>query len=331
MKNTDYYLLPVKKMLLSLILCISLSACGGLEDKSVTEPLTKEQQQKLIAKDLDYILVCGMVKYVEDEGIFLSPEVRKNLKPLSYRRLKDFISKWTDEENRKKTKAKYESQWDDMFDSNIPKVDAISDHWLEFLEDYKPENYLKVELVDIIDKSEVFVGYVQVKLRLTPLKGTISDVNLLYGLEGSMMGRNSLSHSESFSSPIVEQASMHFYYVYDIDASKVNSLPIEELLKEYPFETRIESFVADGRTIDYLDGYFKVPDCVRSFWSKGPVKGKDWKSDYEREECYEKVMRELVDTTMTSKFSYVQDNMRKEAYEDDELAATFYYQLTDNH
>lgn len=308
------------------VMCLCMAACGGLEDKSIIEPLSLEQRQELMAKDFNYALVFSLIDMVEKDQSHLTSAEKKSYSKLTYRRMKDFLSKWSIGSNLDDKREQYKQEWMKIFDSYTEKVDSISDYWKNFMEAYEPDTYVKVELVEITDMTDVFFGYVTVNLRLVPLKGgNISDVQACFGLDGSMMGRNGLTYKEPFSSPIVGSAGMKFNYAFDIDASKVKNLPLEELLKEYPFKSRIESLKVNGKDIDFNEGYYKVPSCIRTLWQKAPAKGKEWQSDSDKKFCYETVITELIDSTMVSQVDYVHENIRKDAYEDDNLAALYYY------
>jgi len=311
---------------LTFCLGILLSSCNSLEDKPITEPLSLEERQQLVEKDIDYMFVFGVIDVMEKYRSPITSSEKKSMSELSYRRLKEFMSKWTLGDDVDAKKAEYEKEWKSMYESYCVKVDSINDYWLEYIQAYKPENYLKIELVEIIDKTDVFLGYVKVRLRLIPLKGSISDVEAYFGLDG-MMGRNPIKVSESFSSPITMESWMSFNQAFNIDASKVNDLPIGELIKIYPLKTNITELSCDGKAIEYTDGYFKIPSCIRDMWSVAPAKGKEWDKEYEKESNYLRVIKDLIDANMPSEYDYVNDRTKKQAYDYDKLAATFYYEI----
>ena len=197
----------------------------------------------------------------------------------------------------------------------------------QFLEDYQTNNYLRIELVDILDKTDVFLGDVKVRLRLIPLRGEVDKVEAYYGLQGSMMGRNQLTVDKPFSSPIEVDNKMSFNYAFDIDASKVNDLPVKELLAEYDFKTNITQLTVKGRAIDYINGYNQVPDCVREMWRYRMEHEDEWEGSYFKESSYNRVAKELIDLSMPVKDDYVKDCIKKDAYNEDKLAATFFYEI----
>ena len=99
---------------------------------------------------------------------------------LSYKRLKDFLSVCLNTTELDKQEERYGAEWERKYGSVNAKVDSIDHHWQHFLEDYQTDNYLKIELVDILDKSNVFLGYVKVRLRLIPLKGKVDKVEAYF-------------------------------------------------------------------------------------------------------------------------------------------------------
>ena len=311
----------------ALVLNISLTSCSSLEDKPITEPLSMDERNQLIAKDVNYAFVFGILDYVEQHrNVPLTSSEKKTMSGLSYKRLNKFMSEWQSGDKKKEIEEKYEKEWNRKYDAYCNKVDSINDYWLDYIKTFNPENYVKIELVDILDKTDVFLGYVKVLLRLTPLKGSVSNVEAYFGFDG-MMGRNPLNVTESFSSPITKEAWMNFNYAFDTDASKVNELPVDKLLEIYPFKTNITGVASNGKVIEYTDGYFKIPRSVRSMWEKAPARGKEWKDESEKKSKYMGVITELIDPDMEYEIDYVHERFKRDAYEDDSLAASFYYQI----
>lgn len=311
------------------VICLglTLTSCNSLEDKPITEPLSIEERNQLLAQDINYTFVFGVLDFLEKyRSTPLTSSEKKTMSELSYKRVNKFMSKWQSGDERKAKEAQYEKEWQAIYDSNCVKVDSINEYWRDYIKAYNPENYVKIELEEIIDKTDVIMGYVKVRLRLTPLKGSVSDLEAYFGLDG-MMGRNPLKVSESFSSPITKEAWMAFNQTFDIDASKVRDLPVSELLEIYPFKTNVTGLSSNGKVIEYTDGYFKIPSCVRDMWSVEPAKGKEWKSETEKYSNYMRVIEELVDPNMESEYGYVHNRIKRDAYEDDSLAASFYYQI----
>ena len=116
-----------------------------------------------------------------------------------------------------------------------------------------------------------------------------------------MMGRNQLTVDKPFSSPIEVDNSMSFNYAFDIKASKVNDLPIKELLDEYGLKTNITQLTVNGHKIDYIDGYNQVPDCVREMWKYRMKYENEWEGSYSKESSYNRIAKELINPSMPAK------------------------------
>lgn len=303
-----------------------LASCGN-ENKSISEPLSSDERNELINKDIEYGMVFYMMDAFWKYHSSVTASEKATMDGLSYKRLKDFLSVWGNSTEVDKRKKPYEAEWDSKYGSMHAKVDSIDNHWKHFLEDYQAGNYLKIELVDIVDKTNVFLGYVKVRLRLIPLKGRVDKVEAYYGLQGSMMGRNQLTVDKPFSTPIEVDNSMNFNYVFDIEASKVNDLSVKDLLAEYELESNITQLTVEGRSIDYIDGYNRVPDSVREMWRYRMKHEDEWEGSYYKEASYNRIAKELIDPSMPAKDDYVKDCIKKDAYNEDQLAATFYYEI----
>lgn len=318
-------------MLTACALCLSLAACGP-ENKPITEPLSMEERQKLVKKDADYATVFSTLDVLEKFRTPLTASEKKTLEDLSYKRLKDFLAVWDGSKELDQKKAHYAGEWEKKYGFYRAKVDSIDNHWKQFMEGYKTKNYLKIELVDIVDKTDVFLGYVKVRLRFTPLKGRVDKVKAHFGLllktdkYGGMMERNKITVDTPFSSSVTQDDWMSFNYAFDIDADKVKNLPVNELLEEYDFRTNVTQLVVDGRFIDYIEGYSQVPDCVCTLWKDRTAK-EDWEESFSKELDYTCIFQKLIDPSMPAKDDYVRNRIKEDAYRDDKLAATFYYEI----
>lgn len=325
--KTDKRILSTCRIVLALgIWSLVMTSCGN-ENKSISEPLSLDERNELIKKDIEYGMVFSMLDALEKRHSPLTASEKATMDDLSYKRLKDFLSVCLNTTELDQQEERYGAEWEKEYGSVNAKVDSIDHHWQHFLEDYQTDNYLKIELVDILDKSNVFLGYVKVRLRLIPLKGKVDKVEAYYGLQGSMMGRNQLTVDKPFSSPIEVDNSMSFNYAFDIKASKVNDLPIKELLDEYGLKTNITQLTVNGRKIDYIDGYNQAPDCVREMWKYRMKYENEWEGSYFKESSYNRIAKELINPSMPTKDDYVKECIRKDAYNEDELAATFYYEI----
>lgn len=312
----------MKKLTFGLAIVLTLSACGP-ENKSITEPLSMEEREELTGRGDGYSITFTALERTRT----LTASEKKTMEGLTYKRLNDFLNEGIQELGKKG--ATYGDEWEKMYGSYRAKVDSIDRHWTQFMEGYQTTNYLKIELEDIVDKTDVFLGYVKVRLRLTPLKGRVDKVSATFGLllkddqYGSIMSRNRLEVDQPFSSSVTTDASMTFNSAFDISARKVDDLPVSELLNEYDFRTNIIQLEVEGRTVSYFDGYNQVPDCVCTLWKKRA----DTDNGHVSDRWYANVYKELIDPSMPDKDDYIGERIREDAYKDDELAATFYYEI----
>ena len=315
-----------KNLIALALCCFCLSSCGGLENKPITEPLSLDERQELAMKDFKYVEVFALIDYVENNKSITSSDT-KTMSKLTYRQLNNFLSKWVDRNNIQSKIDAYEEEWTKQFEAYIPKVDSINDEWLAFMKAHNPETYLKLELVDITDKTDIVWGIVKAKIRLTPISGTLSNLNAYFGLDESMLNRNHLMVNETFSDPITREVDMKFNHIYDIDMDKISNLPIDELLKEYSFTTRIDRLTVDGKDINPAEAYFQIPSPITDMWKKAPGKGKEWKDKDDKEFHYWRIITQLIDPSMPSKLDYINTKIIQDAYNDDNVAAGFYYDI----
>lgn len=307
------------------ILLMFLSACSSLEDKSITEPLSVKECDELIKKDYNYNKVFDLLDKLAKDGVpFTSSEIR-TMESISYGHLKNFLKEWDDYDKITLKKEMYHKEWEAKYPLFREKVDSIDKYWKQSLEDFNPGNYVKIELTDIIDKTNVYLGSVKVKLRFTPLKGKIDGVTANFGLfpkgerNSLMMERNEVIINTPLASPMEYEDWLNFNSAFDISAEKVKTLPISQLLEEYDFATTIDEVIINGKAVYFQQGYFQVPVSVRDLWN---TKAKD--------AAYYNVYKELVDSTIIFDIDYVNKRILDDAYVFDKQAATFFYEIYRN-
>lgn len=324
----------MKAILMACLLagCTMLTGCSNA-GKSVLEPLTQQERQKLVEKDEMYAKVFRLVDSQEKEELTASD--RKTLEGLTYRQLKDFVARWKrTSEHRKAREAALTGEWEQHYGHYYTQVDSIDRHWKQALEEVIPSSWLKVEWVDITDRSEAVLGYIKVALRLTPLKGTVDSAKLYYGLtlQGhkpfytyfETTGRNCMEVKKPFSSPIVCETWMNFNTI-DLDTRKVGSMSAAELQQIYAFDFNITRLVCNGEPVSYIKVYNEVPFSVRSMWKERSDCDEEMWRDISKDIYYASIVHELIDSTMPYKKDYVRDAVRREASEDDEVATMYFY------
>lgn len=161
--KTDKGILSTYRIVLVLgVWSLVMTSCGN-ENKSISEPLSLDERNELIKKDIEYGMIFSMLDALEKRHSPLTASEKATMDDLSYKRLKDFLSVCLNSTELDKQEERYGAEWERKYGSVNAKVDSIDHHWQHFLEDYQTDNYLKIELVDILDKSNVFLGYVKVR------------------------------------------------------------------------------------------------------------------------------------------------------------------------
>lgn len=318
-------------MVCLLLGCIMLTSCSNAS-KSVLEPLTQQEREKLIDEDEHYARVFSLIDWQEKEELTASD--RKTLEGLTYGQLKDFVSRWrvTSEYREMREKA-LAQEWEQMYAHYYAKVDSIDLHWKQVLEEKIPSSWVKVEWIDMTDKSEVVLGHVKIALRLTPLKGPVDRIQLYYGLTPKghtpfytyfeTTGRNCIEVNQSFSSPIVCEGWMSFNTI-DLDARKVGGMSVAEVQQMYAFDFNITSLVCGGKSVSYAETYGEVPFSVRNMWKNRDDCEEDMWKNTSKDIYYASIVNELIDPAMPYKGDYVRECVRREASKDNEVAARYF-------
>ena len=112
--KADNGILSTCRLILVLSIWGLLMTSCGIENKSISEPLSVDERNELIKKDIEYIQVFCLLDALEKRPSPLTSSEKATMEDLSYRRLKDYLSVWANSTELDKLKQRYEAEWDNF-------------------------------------------------------------------------------------------------------------------------------------------------------------------------------------------------------------------------
>lgn len=314
------------KLLTPILCAVLLGSCSSPAQRPVTEPIPLDEMNLLLKDKPDYGPVLMLAEKFRTQAGTLEM-ARAN--DLTYKALHDFYKSYTNSELHNRLGIQATREWTERFGAAYDRTDSIIDRWKAFLDENKPDSYVRVELQSILP-AESSYGSAGVVLRVTPLKGPVDRVEGSFGLfkhgqrhyfgdVGPARG-NTFSFTGGLSAPATCRTTMG-YSIWDIHDGDIPytmypdrpGLPLSELLEKYDFDYTVTTLVREGRQIRFADIYGQIPSPVRNYWQE---KDKETYDEYLRGE----IVRNLVDSAFTDRSDYVRNYVTDYFRKQDELA-----------
>lgn len=296
----------------------------------ITEELSFDQINKLVGKDPAYQTV---IMFAESFRQHASTLEMAKASELSYDRLYKFMDSYYDADVRYRLRTEAEKQWTDQgYAAQYTQADSLIRYWQQYLDEHKPDSYVKVELAAILP-AESRYGTANVLLDITPLKGPVDKVEGSFGIfvkdspvvfgDFSPARHNQFTLENGLRSRVRIEGWMN-YSIWGITDGDIAynmypdrpGLSIRELLEKYTFDYSVTTLVKDGQPIRYADVYQAVPGTIRNYWS-----AKEEDRIEQEEHYYSEIIRELVDPAFISRSDFTEDSMERYYRDLDPLAA----------
>ncbi len=234
-----------------LLFVLGLASCNSPLKKSVIEPLEIKDLKDIIEKDTLFEFTYKAIQEIRDAK--LTDDVEKaKWSDMTYNRVHKMVQLYSDTLVQSKYTVKIKSDWNSEYGLYLPKADSISNYWKKYKEERSLDNFVKVDLFDIKteDNRFTYVGF-----KITPLLGPIDklDIDYVFIKKGN---KKNLSEYDKFT--ITNERSMSYRIHDKVPESKImwkldyrnddilKNKILEEVLKEYNFEFRLNSITKNG-------------------------------------------------------------------------------------
>lgn len=305
-----------KRLVLYIIALLLFVGCSSPLEKSVLEPLTSKELDKVAGKDISFLATYSIV-----EGKWNSistPQDSAQWRKLTYSRLHNYINTIKDEELNSPLFSNLKSRWQNEYNANIVKADSIADYWTNYLNENNPDSLVSLayrgsesEMVRNIKKE--IDTLIKAKIAIRSLKFPLDSISVVY---------NFSKPDSTLTENLPITAGLNFIEynrrVYDSITVKVfpNVIPAgKQLLMQNDtaiiFEYAVSSVYADGvcYNVDTLKS--NVPESVLKL-----IESKD---DFYKEQ----IIREFINTSHISQGAYLKLNAEDFYSSIDSLAFRF--------
>lgn len=292
------------------VLTFVLLACGGPLNKSVTEPLTLEEVEKIVKKYDDF-------KGEYEHEIF--PKINKmmdnSLEKQKYEKLTygDYME-FRELYYHNDWKERFSREWEQRFDEEKltrqldSMVDSIIGYWDNYMIENAPSTYVSIELIEIV-KSVSGSGSrkhldVSARLKVVPLRGKIDKMSVSYVLFrtdktdhktyniAEHLGEGKIEIENPFDMPIIVDSKLRIsnnwissWYDYVCDT------PADVLKKKCKLYPNSPNLMVGGENIEMMALYDKRPSYVYEYKeAKGDTSSLSYKSSREKfiKKCIDK-------------------------------------------
>ena len=252
---------------LIIIAVFGLTSCSSISNKSVSEKMSTAELSAAIKSDTAFSAFYENIRKSVDE---MSDIKKAKYNDVTYRRLFKYYKFITDSMYWEPLNEKWEKEWATKFTVYISKADSALNYWRNYLEERSLDKYVKIELSQISKEYyEYFGGIKEVNLgfRLTPLQGTIEQVQFTYGYKPKINGDNKYyeKHNCISISPFSLPTTRYWEVGYS-DRDNFDGKTVETFLRDYNLYVEITSIRKDGVNISVDDISIpkKISECFEN-------------------------------------------------------------------
>lgn len=201
---------------------ILLVGCQSPLEKSVFEPLTTKQLDKVAKKDKSFLATYSIVE--EKWNYITSPADSARWRGVTYSRLHNYLHTTKSAELNSPLFDKLRSDWEISYIQSNIAVDSIVSYWKNYLSVNSPDSLVSVtfagvELDKFRNQKKEIDTLVKVKVKIRPLKMAVDSLSLLYGFS-------------------LDSSDVHYYFPFN---GKLNFIKYKRtisdstIIKVYPY------------------------------------------------------------------------------------------------
>ena len=309
--------MKVRKIFQILLMAFLLGCTSPLE-KSVLEPLTSKELDKVAGKDISFLATYSIVE--EKSNYIHTPEDSSRWRGVTYLKLHNYLKIIESAELNYPLFAQLREKWEKLYDNYNVQVDTILHTWKNYIKENTPDSLLKVffegvEIERIRNINKQIDTLLKAKIKLKALSFPIDSVSLTYCF---------LPYDDSACINNI----MHKRRVNDSTIIKVfpNLVPqLKTALSSNDtslfFSYGINSVFSHGKcyNIDTLKSI--IPKSVLQF-----IIAEENSSDtqiFDERHFREKIIREMVDPAFMSQSAYIKVNAEDYYREIDSLVFSY--------
>lgn len=318
----------LNRYIIVIVFALALSACSQPLEKSVIEPLTSKELDKVVRKDKSFLTTYSIVEGMSNNIHTSADSARWIL--LSYSRLHDYLKTTEGVQLNTSLVSKLREEWENMYNDYVVDADSLINYWRDYLFVNSYDSLVNItfngiEIERFKNKNNEIDTLLKVMIKFIPLKFSIDSISANY----TFVSSKDTLHSEHPDSAITVN-------MLNIQKKISDSL----LIKVYPelskhiktkliakdsnvvFNYNVLSLYSNGKSYNPDDLIDDMPKSVQAYFiassnddKYGPV--------FDETFYIENIIRELVNPSFISQTAYIKVNSERFYKEIDSLAFNF--------
>lgn len=313
---------------------LAIPSCSGPIDKSVTEPLTREEILSIAEKHPVFESLYNH-EVIQKSGQMQNDFQKERWKNLTYARLLKFQEYLFDIDYQASLRSKITAEWEKKYKQYIPKADSAAAYWTKYLEENALETYASIELLSI-DKiyttpvwgGEPYFSRLEFVLKVVPLRGRIEELDANYDLFekdekphfSSLFSQyNSVGISEPFSSSVIVKKIPTLknsieQFVIDSD--------LEKIRQRYNFAFCVNSLVLEGKKLYSGMIWQDIPRSIAEYMR---ALRNDQSKEYQIESARTSLIQNCIEKEYVDEATYLNNEKTRIYKEYDALAYEYMF------
>lgn len=295
---------------------IVLIGCTSPLEKSVMEPLTSKELDKIAGKDNSFLATYSIVEGKWNNTFNSQDSAR--WKDLTYGRLHSYIARVEKETTDSPLIASLRTEWENQYNKNAAQADSMATLWNEYLTSNDPDSLVSVsylgsesEMIRNIKKEidTLIKARIMIKAHLFPID-SVSMVYIISRPDSASVGLELLTSGLNFIN--------YNRKIYDSITVKVfpnlvphGKLPVLQNDTSLIFEYVLHSVYSDGKCYNTDSLKAEVPQTILEMLENNTSYNKD------------KVIKEFINPGHLSLGAYLKHNAEEYFCNIDSLAFRF--------
>lgn len=277
---------------------ILLTGCQSPLEKSVLEPLTSKQLDKVAKEDNSFLATYSIVE--EKWNYITTPADSARWRGVTYARLHNYLNTIKSAEINSPLFKKLRTDWENSYAQSNNEVDSIVAHWKNYLSTNSPDSLVSVqfcgvELEKFRNNKKEIDTLVKIKLKIKSNKFSLDSISFKYGFSSDSL--SALNYSRKISDSLITKV-----YPFLSAESKQALIKGDSLLQ---FNVIVNSVYSNGKCYNADSLKKDVPSSVLSLIeSETSLDDPMFDSNFYREN----IIRDQINPAFVSQSAYIKLN-----------------------
>lgn len=222
-----------------ILLFLLVVACSGekdiIPDKSIFEPLTVDELAPIIKQDT---LFVDFYESLQEEVEDYTDIEKAKFNDITYRSLYRACEKLVNREQYEQFTAPYYDEWGNKFGKTLEEADSLFYYWERYRNEHNFQEFVKVEVVDLVKVKHYSTTDVNLVFRITPMGEPLKNVNIDY----TTRFKGTVDHTQTYIYPSTGSGVL---WLFDINEPCEKQKELDYSSEEYMLDRSFEDFQKD--------------------------------------------------------------------------------------